>query len=79
MQGSVEAIRQSLEKIQHSEVRVRFISSGVGGVSDSDVLLASASSALIVAFNTKAEPAAQRLAEAGACRDPRIPGDLRLD
>jgi len=64
VQGSVEAIRQSLEKIKHSEVGVRFISSGVGGVSDSDVLLASASSALIVAFNVKAEPAAQRLAEA---------------
>ena len=64
VQGSVEAIRQSLEKIQHPEVKVRFISSGVGAVSDSDVLLASASSALIVAFNTKAETAAQRLAEA---------------
>jgi len=64
VQGSVEAIRQSLEKIQHTEVKVRFISSGVGAVSDSDVLLASASSALIVAFNTRAETAAQRLAEA---------------
>ena len=64
VQGSVEAIRQSLEKIQHPEVKVRFISSGVGAVSDSDVLLASASSALIVGFNTRAEAAAQRLAEA---------------
>ena len=64
VQGSVEAIRQSLEKIQHPEVKVKFISSGVGAVSDSDVLLASASSALIVAFNTRAEPAAARLAEA---------------
>ena len=64
VQGSVEAIRQSLEKIQHPEVKVKFISSGVGAVSDSDVLLASASSALIVGFNTKAETAAQRLAEA---------------
>ncbi len=64
VQGSVEAIRQSLEKIQHTEVKVKFISSGVGAVSDSDVLLASASSALIVAFNTRAEPAATRLAEA---------------
>ena len=64
VQGSVEAIRQSLEKIQHPEVKTKFISSGVGAVSDSDVLLASASSALIVAFNTRAEPAATRLAEA---------------
>ena len=64
VQGSVEAVRQSLEKIQHSEVGVRFISSGVGPPSDSDVLLASASSSLIVAFNVKPEPAATRLAEA---------------
>ena len=64
VQGSVEAIRQSLDKIQHPEVKTKFISSGVGAVSDSDVLLASASSALIVAFNTRAEPAAARLAEA---------------
>ena len=64
VQGSVEAIRQSLEKIQHPEVGIRFISSGVGPASDSDVLLASASSSLIVAFNVKAEPAAARLAEA---------------
>ncbi len=64
VQGSVEAIRQSLEKIQHAEVKTKFISSGVGAVSDSDVLLASASSALIVAFNARTEPAAARLAEA---------------
>src|SRR5207247_2120785 len=51
VQGSVEAIRQSLEKIDHPEVKVKFIGAAVGIVSDSDVQLASASSALIGAFN----------------------------
>ena len=55
---------QSLEKIKHPEVRVRFIGMGVGAVGDSDVLLASASQALIVGFNAKSEPSATRLAEA---------------
>jgi len=63
VQGSVEAIRQSLEKIDHPEVKVRFISVGVGGVTESDVLLASASRAIIVGFNVRAEPAGSRLAE----------------
>ena len=63
IQGSVEAIRSSLEKIEHPEVGVKFISLGVGAVGDSDVLLASASKAIIVAFNVKTDPAAVRLAE----------------
>jgi len=63
IQGSVEAIRASLEKIEHPEVGVKFISLGVGAVGDSDVLLASASKAIIVAFNVKTDPAAIRLAE----------------
>jgi len=64
VQGSVEAIRQSLEKIDHPEVKVKFIGAAVGIVSDSDVQLASASSALIAAFNVRVDPAAARLAEA---------------
>jgi translation initiation factor IF-2 len=63
IQGSVEAIRSSLEKIEHPEVGVKFISLGVGAVGDSDVLLASASKAIIVAFNVKVDPAAARLSE----------------
>jgi translation initiation factor IF-2 len=63
VQGSVEAIRQSLEKIDHPEVKVRFIASGVGAVNESDVLLASASQAIIVAFNVRADNTAARLAE----------------
>ncbi len=65
VQGSVEAVRQSLEKIEHPEVRVRFILSGVGPVGKTDVDLASASSALIVGFNAgKADVSVARAAEA---------------
>ncbi len=64
VQGSVEAIRQSLEKIEHPEVRVKFITSGVGSVGDADIQLAAASEALIVGFNSRAEPSAVRMAEA---------------
>ena len=64
MQGSVEAIRQSLEKVEHPEVQVKFIASGVGAIGESDVLLASASQAIVVGFSVRVEPAAVRLAEA---------------
>jgi len=64
VQGSVEAIRQSLEKIEHPEVRVKFILSGVGPIGESDVDLAAASQAIIVGFNVKADGAATRRAEA---------------
>ena len=64
VQGSVEAVRQSLEKIEHPEVRVRFILTGVGPINDSDVDLAAASQALIAGFNVKADTSALRHAEA---------------
>jgi translation initiation factor IF-2 len=64
VQGSVEAIRQSLEKIEHPEVRVYFIASGVGPVGKADVDLAAASQALIVAFNVRPDGEALRVAEA---------------
>jgi translation initiation factor IF-2 len=64
VQGSVEAVRQSLEKIEHPEVRVRFILTGVGPIGESDVDLAAASQALIVGFNVKADTASMRHAEA---------------
>ena len=64
VQGSVEAVRQSLEKIEHPEVRVRFILTGVGPIGDADVDLASASQALVVGFNVKADNSAMRHAEA---------------
>ena len=78
VQGSVEAIRQSLEKIDHPEVKVKFISSGVGSVGDSDVQLAAASQALIIAFNVRPEPGAVKMAEAEhvEIREYRIIYDL---
>ena len=63
VQGSVEAVRQSLEKLSNEEVRVRVIHGGVGAVTESDVLLASASNAIIIGFNVRPEPAAKAFAE----------------
>ncbi|MBQ7103391.1 MAG: translation initiation factor IF-2 [Anaerotignum sp.] len=63
VQGSVEAVRQSLEKLTNDEVRVRVIHGGVGAVTESDVLLASASNAIIIGFNVRPEPAAKAFAE----------------
>ena len=59
VQGSVEAVRQSLEKITNDEVRVRVIHGGVGAVSESDVMLAMASGAIIVGFNVRPHPSAE--------------------
>ena len=53
VQGSVEAVKQSLEKLSNSEVRVRTIHGGVGAINESDVMLASASNAIIVGFNVR--------------------------
>ena len=58
VQGSVEAVKQSLEKISNDEVRVKVIHGGVGAVSESDVMLASASNAIIVGFNVRPDPVA---------------------
>jgi translation initiation factor IF-2 len=58
VQGSVEAVRQSLEKISNEEVRVRVIHGGVGAIKESDVMLANASNAIIVGFNVRPDPIA---------------------
>jgi translation initiation factor IF-2 len=63
VQGSVEAIRGSLERLSTPEVRLNIISAGTGAVSESDVMLAAASRAIVVAFNVKADPGGKRLAE----------------
>lgn len=65
VQGSVEAVKQSLEKIQNDEVRVRVIHGGVGAINESDVMLADASNAIIIGFNVRPDP----LAEETAARD----------
>ena len=63
VQGSVEAVKQSLEKISNDEVRVKVIHGGVGGVSESDVMLANASNAIIVGFNVRPDPVAEENAK----------------
>jgi translation initiation factor IF-2 len=63
VQGSVEAAVSEIAKIQHTEVRVLVIHSGVGGITESDVNLAAASGALIVGFNVRPSPEARALAE----------------
>lgn len=63
VQGSVEAVRQSLEKLSNDEVRVRVIHGGVGAVSESDVMLAAASNAIIIGFHVRPESAALSYAE----------------
>ena len=63
VQGSVEAVRQSLEKISNEEVRVKVIHGAVGAVSESDVMLANASNAIIVGFNVRPDPVAKANAE----------------
>lgn len=64
VQGSVEAVRQSLERIANEEVRVNVIHGAVGAVTDSDVMLATASNAIIVGFNVRPTPGATISAEA---------------
>ena len=59
VQGSVEAIKESLEKLSNDEVVVKVIHSGVGNVNESDAILASASNAIIIAFNVQADAVAR--------------------
>jgi len=61
--GSVEAALSELQKIQHPEVRITVIHSGVGGITENDVMLASASQALVVGFNVRPNAEARGLAE----------------
>ena len=59
VQGSAEAVKSSLEKLSNDEVRVRVIHSGVGAISESDVMLAATSKAIIVGFNVRPDAAAR--------------------
>ncbi len=63
VQGSVEAVKQSLEKLSNEEVRIRTIHGGVGAITESDVMLAAASSAIIIGFNVRPEVSAKSVAE----------------
>ena len=63
VQGSVEAVKQSLEKLSNDEVKVKVIHANVGAVTESDVTLAKVSNAIIIAFNVRPEPIAKDMAE----------------
>lgn len=64
VQGSQEALVQSLQKLSNAEVRVQVVHAAVGGISENDVNLAVASKAVIIGFNTRADASARKLAEA---------------
>ena len=63
VQGSVEALLEALRKLSTQEIKVNFVRSGIGAITESDVLLASASDAIIIGFNVKPSPQAKALAE----------------
>ena len=63
VQGSVEALSQSLMGIKSDEVRISIVHSGVGAINESDIMLASASNALIIGFNVRPDAAARKMAE----------------
>jgi len=63
VQGSVEAVRQSLEKLSNEEVRVRCIHGGVGAITETDVMLASTANAIIIGFNVRPDSNARDMAE----------------
>ncbi len=62
VQGSSEAIRDALEKLSTDEVRAKLVATGVGGINESDINLAAASSAMVIGFNVRADAAAKRTA-----------------
>ena len=64
VQGSVEAIVQSLQELSTDEVKVKVVGSGVGGISETDATLAAASNAIMVGFNVRADASARRIIEA---------------
>jgi translation initiation factor IF-2 len=63
VQGSIEALQDALDKMDQTEVRINVIHSAVGGITESDVMLADASDAIIIGFNVRPEPKAKALAE----------------
>ena len=64
VQGSIEALRQALQSLKNKEVRVNIVHSGVGGINESDVMLASAANALIMGFNVRPDANARKAADA---------------
>ncbi|MCD5391084.1 translation initiation factor IF-2 [candidate division NPL-UPA2 bacterium] len=63
VQGSVEALSDSLQQLSSDQIKIKVIHAGVGAVNESDVMLASASNAIVIGFHSRAEPAVAELAE----------------
>jgi translation initiation factor IF-2 len=64
VQGSIDPIRHSLERLTNAEVRVKIIHSGSGTITESDIMLAVASKGVVIGFNARVDPGAKRIAEA---------------
>ena len=64
VQGAIEPVVSSLEKLSHDELKVKFIHVGTGNISESDIMLAVASKAIVIGFNVEVDPAAHIMAEA---------------
>ena len=79
VQGSVEAVKQSLLKLSNEEVVVKIIHGGVGAINESDVSLAAASNAIIIGFNVRPDATAKETAERGKGRPASVPRHLRCD
>ncbi len=77
VQGSIETLRSSLEKMGNDEVTVKVLHAAVGGITECDVLLADASDAIILGFHVTATPAVREIADATQGRYPHVPRDLR--
>ena len=77
VQGSAEVLADTLTKLTDEKVKIRIIHAGVGAVNESDVLLASASNAIIIAFNVRPDRNAEEIADARARRHPLALGDLQ--
>ena len=76
--GSAEAVKQSLQKLTNEEVRVNIIHTGVGGITEGDVMLAAASNAIIIGFNVRPDKSALDSAERQGVDDTHLPHHLRV-
>jgi len=63
VQGTLEAVRDSLEQLSTDDVKLRILSTGVGAIGESDIMLATASGAIVIGFHVRPDPAARRTAE----------------
>ncbi len=77
VQGSLEAVTESLKKLERPEVKVGFVLRGVGGITQSDIQLAATSSATIIGFNVRPDRQAREMAEAEDVRDPYLRDHLQ--